>query len=601
MEENGSSYDDRQLKKCVVIGGRRFIGRSLVERLLKLGNWIVRVADSNPSPQILPSESILSRAFSSGRASYFHVDPLNKPQIIKAIEGVPVVFFTDSTGSFPCDFCFCYNVIVQGAKNVVNACRECKVKRLIYNSSADVVIDITRDILNGDESLPYPDQFQDIVASLKAQAEALILSANDIDGLLTCALRPCNVFGPGDERLIPFLVNLANSGWAKFIIGNGANQSDFTYVDNVSHALICAEESLDSQMVSVSGKAFFVNNLEPMKFWEFVSLVLDGLGYQRPIVNVPAWVVQYILLLMKLMRIKLNGGKLDYFVSVHYVANLAAHTRTFSCSASQKHIGYSPVVSLKEGVALTVESFSYFARDSPFSKYNKSVEQSKANKLLGSGKVADILLWREEKKTFTCFLLLVLLYYWFFLTGRTFISSAAKLLLLIISVLSGYHMLPPNIYGFAIPRVSSSCFEISEVDMQEIFLIMASLWNSPSHVARILAQGNDWSIFLKVSALLYFCKLMVSHSLIIAIGVALVLAFTLFFVYEQYEGEIDGIVKVVSSRARKEVSKLPMPLTSILPECKPLEEMGSSQHTLDQIPNQGKLRKIKAVPNDWTI
>lgn len=45
-----------------------------------------------------------------------------------------------------------------GAKNVVNACRECKVKRLIYNSSADVVIDITRDILNGDESLPYPDQ-----------------------------------------------------------------------------------------------------------------------------------------------------------------------------------------------------------------------------------------------------------------------------------------------------------------------------------------------------------------------------------------------------------------------------------------------------------
>lgn len=28
-------------------------------------------------------------------------------------------------------------------------------------------------------------------------------------------------------------------------------------------------------------QAFFVNNLEPMKFWEFVSLVLDGLGYQR--------------------------------------------------------------------------------------------------------------------------------------------------------------------------------------------------------------------------------------------------------------------------------------------------------------------------------
>ncbi|XP_022859455.1 3beta-hydroxysteroid-dehydrogenase/decarboxylase-like [Olea europaea var. sylvestris] len=129
-------------------------------------------------------------------------------------------------------------------------------------------------------------------------------------------------------------------------------------------------------------------------------------------------------------------------------------------------------------------------------------------------------------------------------------------------------MLPPNIHGFAIPRVPLSCFEISEVDMRESFLTMASLWNSPSHVTRILAQGSDWSTFLKVSALLYIFRLMVSHSLIIAIGVALVLAFTLFFVYEQYEEEIDGIVKVVSSRVTKEVSKLPMPF-SILSRSKP--------------------------------
>ena len=42
-----------------------------------------------------------------------------------------------------------------GAKNVINACRECKVKQLIYNSSADVVFDGLHDIRNGDESLPY--------------------------------------------------------------------------------------------------------------------------------------------------------------------------------------------------------------------------------------------------------------------------------------------------------------------------------------------------------------------------------------------------------------------------------------------------------------
>lgn len=39
---------------------------------------------------------------------------------------------------------------------MISACRECRVKRLIYNSSADVVFDGLHDIHNGDESLAYP-------------------------------------------------------------------------------------------------------------------------------------------------------------------------------------------------------------------------------------------------------------------------------------------------------------------------------------------------------------------------------------------------------------------------------------------------------------
>lgn len=43
-----------------------------------------------------------------------------------------------------------------GTRNVINACRECRVKRLIYNSSADVVFDGLRDIHDADESLTCP-------------------------------------------------------------------------------------------------------------------------------------------------------------------------------------------------------------------------------------------------------------------------------------------------------------------------------------------------------------------------------------------------------------------------------------------------------------
>lgn len=70
-------------KKCVVVGGRGFLGRSLVLRLLKLGNWIVRIADSAQSLQLLNSESVLAQALSSARASYFHIDLADKCNVVK--------------------------------------------------------------------------------------------------------------------------------------------------------------------------------------------------------------------------------------------------------------------------------------------------------------------------------------------------------------------------------------------------------------------------------------------------------------------------------------------------------------------------------------
>lgn len=58
-------------------------------------------------------------------------------------------------------------------------------------------------------------QFPSMLTDFKAQAEALIKFANNRDGLLTCALRSSIVFGPGDTEFVPFLVNLARSGYAK--------------------------------------------------------------------------------------------------------------------------------------------------------------------------------------------------------------------------------------------------------------------------------------------------------------------------------------------------------------------------------------------------
>ncbi|KAJ4723544.1 Reticulon-like protein [Melia azedarach] len=577
MVLNDVPFADAIPRTCVVLNGRGFLGRSLVLRLLKLGNWIVRVADSAHSIELDLSESnsLLSDSLSSGRAEYYQVDVRKISQIKKALEGASIVFYMDATDLNTDDFYNCYMIIVQGAKNVITACRECNVRRLIYNSTADVVFDGSHDIHNGDETLTCRWKFQDMMCDLKAQAEALVLFANNIDGLLTCALRPSNVFGPGDTQLVPLLVNLAKYGWTKFIIGSGENMSDFTYVENVTHAHVCAAEALDSQMVSVAGKAFFITNVEPIKFWRFVSIILEGLGYQRPFIKLPTWLAGYIILLAKWTHEKLGLRSCNHSLSASYIVQSALRTRTFDCTAARKNIGYSPIVSLEEGVSSTIESFSHLSRDSSLAHYRYFNGQSKMEKLLGGGKVADILLWRDEKKTFACFLVMVLFFYWFFLCGRSFTSSAAKLLLLVAIVLFGYGILPTNIFGFNVRIISSSCFEISETVVKDSVAAMASLWNKCFSNIRSLAKGDDWTTFFKVAVSLYLFKLLLP-SITLVFGVAVVFAFTAFFVYEQYEPEIDGLAKFLFNYIKipKEmlINNLPAPVMSFLHNYKILHE-----------------------------
>ncbi|KAJ0476070.1 putative 3-beta-hydroxysteroid-4-alpha-carboxylate 3-dehydrogenase (decarboxylating) [Helianthus annuus] len=54
----------------------------------------------------------------------------------------------------------------------------------------------------------------------------------------------------------------------KFIIGSDQPTPDFTYVEKVAHALICAEAALTSHMLMphcIQKGVFFITNFEPTK------------------------------------------------------------------------------------------------------------------------------------------------------------------------------------------------------------------------------------------------------------------------------------------------------------------------------------------------
>ncbi|MCE3051647.1 hypothetical protein HAX54_050439 [Datura stramonium] len=137
-------------------------------------------------------------------------------------------------------------------------------------------------------------------------------------------------------------------------------------------------------------------------------------------------------------------------------------------------------------------------------------------------------------------------------------------------------------YGIAVPRISWSFFEISEVDMRNCFYNVAYTWNRMSHLARLLARGEDWSIFLKAAIPLYFLKLIISNCLTSVIGIALALAFTSFLIYEQYEDEIDSTADVIFSISKGAFTllmrSLPLPMALLDSD----SEIGSSRLKIKQ-------------------
>ncbi|CAL9774756.1 unnamed protein product [Musa acuminata subsp. burmannicoides] len=545
---------------CTVMFGKStYLGRSLVSALIKSGGWAVRVADTLPPPSLGPIQSDL--------AAYFHVDVADRSSLRSAVAGSAVVFLVDPLPPFPSplvggDFPRLHALAVVGAKNVVAACREAGVLRLVYTGSADVVFDGKNDIRGADESLPYPHRYEDPLNELRMQVEVLVLSANGKDGLLTCALRSGNIFGPGDPHLVPFLVQEARSKRAKFVIGSGKNMCDLVYVENVVHANVSAEHALSVAPASVAGKPFFITNDKPVKLWEFISNILENLGYRRPSIHLPINLAMIVILLAKLTGDKLRVCRLSNSVFSPSTVYSLSCSRTFDCSKAKTLLGYSPIVSFQEGIELTVESFSQLAKGSGHALERDWTITSKADRMLGSGVVADILLWRDEKKTFALVLSSFVLFYWFFLSGRTFVTSGAKILMVICLSLFIQGILPTKMFGSNIEKIPPSCFEISESSMRDAFFALASLWNEGISTMKLLAQGDDWSIFFKAAGCLYLVKLLLHIPISVLVGLGLASLFTVFIVYEQCEEEVDNLKEA----AVVGLEKLKEPLIARLPK-----------------------------------
>lgn len=338
--------------KALVTGGGGFLGKRIVDRLLQRGD-AVRVLGRRPYPDLE------QRGVDCRQGDIRDIDAVRA-----ACEGMDTVFHVAALAGVwgpPREY---YEINVRGTANVLQACREAKVQRLIYTSSPSVVI-ADRDIEGGSESLPYPDAYLATYPDSKARAEKIVLDANgwemvpntaaddvpaagenNVTILRTCALRPHLIWGPGDPHLVPRIIDSARKGKLA-IVGNGSNRVDITYVDNAAYAHLLAADDLAGPG-NCAGKAYFINDAEPVVLWEWINRLLERTGVPRITRRIPyrlARGVGAVLEVLHRLVPALGEPRMTRFVAVQL-----AKSHWFRSTRAREDFGYRPIVSPEQGM-----------------------------------------------------------------------------------------------------------------------------------------------------------------------------------------------------------------------------------------------------------
>ena len=324
-------------KKAMVTGGNGFVGRRIVSMLLEQG-CEVTVFD-------------ISGGFQNESRVKMIVGNLVDPKdVAKAVQGIEVIYHVAAPhASHPPAVQYAVNVT--GTQNLLQASAAAGVKKFVFTSSASVIYE-GKDQAGADEFTPIPTASLDSYTKTKAEAEALVLAANGEKGMLTAAIRPHGIFGPGDRQFFPVLVESARKGKTKYALGKGKNVADFTFVGNVAHAHLLAAEKL-GVVKGVEGQAFFVTNDAPLPFWDFLAKVLTGFGYPAPSVKLPAgamavvggWMDGLAGVLRKVgvaFQPTFTRSRVQYLTTHHY----------YSIEKAKRLLGYTPAWTQEEALAL---------------------------------------------------------------------------------------------------------------------------------------------------------------------------------------------------------------------------------------------------------
>ena len=324
----------------LVTGGGGFLGGAVVRQLLARGDRVTSLTrTAYPWLDDLGVRQV-------------HADLADADAVVRAAEGMDAVIHVAAKAGVWGDYSDYYSANVVGTESVIRACRESGVAKLVYTSTPSVIHGGGPQ-LGADESTPIPRRHEAAYPRTKAIAEKQVLAANG-DRLATVALRPHLVWGPGDTNLIPRVVARARAGKLRRI-GRDPVFVDVTYVDNAADAHLLALDRLEPG-AACAGKPYFVTNGEPVELWQFLNRVLAIAGVPPVTRAVPVWRAR---LAAKLLERVYRAFRLRSEPPLtRFVVSQLATSHYFDIAAARRDLGYTPKVSIDEGLARLAASLA---------------------------------------------------------------------------------------------------------------------------------------------------------------------------------------------------------------------------------------------------
>ena len=236
---------DLKGKKIVVVGGAGLIGSHTVDELLKEDVKEIIVYDNF----VRGTHGNIENALRDPRVRIFEIggDICQTDILNEAFKGADGVFHFAALWLLQChDFPrSAFNVNIEGTFNILDACVNQGVKRLVYSSSASVYGDAVCEPM--DENHPFNNT--NFYGATKIAGEAMARAYHHRYKLPYVGLRYMNVYGPRQDyrgayiAVIMKMLDNLDKEIAPTLYGDGSQAYDFVYVGDCAKANVCALKS----------------------------------------------------------------------------------------------------------------------------------------------------------------------------------------------------------------------------------------------------------------------------------------------------------------------------------------------------------------------